>query len=59
LLAAIKFPSNSAALEALDDRMLKDMGISRPEIDYLVRHGAAGIEAVAVSDIPPTTGSEA
>jgi uncharacterized protein YjiS (DUF1127 family) len=27
------------ALQALDDRTLKDMGISRAEIGYLVRHG--------------------
>ena len=30
---------DAAALEALDDRMLKDVGISRAEIGYLVRHG--------------------
>jgi uncharacterized protein YjiS (DUF1127 family) len=30
---------DAAALEALDDRTLKDMGISRAEIGYLVRHG--------------------
>jgi uncharacterized protein YjiS (DUF1127 family) len=27
------------ALTALDDRVLRDMGISRIEIDYVVRHG--------------------
>jgi len=26
-------------LAMLDDRMLRDMGISRTEIDYVVRHG--------------------
>ena len=30
---------DTAALEALDDRTLRDMGISRSEIGYLVRHG--------------------
>ena len=30
---------DAATLEALDDRTLKDMGISRAEIGYLVRHG--------------------
>jgi uncharacterized protein YjiS (DUF1127 family) len=30
---------DAEALEALDDRTLKDMGVSRAEIGYLVRHG--------------------
>jgi uncharacterized protein YjiS (DUF1127 family) len=30
---------DAEALEALDERTLKDMGISRGEIGYLVRHG--------------------
>ena len=29
----------AARLAAMDDRMLKDIGISRGEIEYVVRHG--------------------
>jgi len=39
ILRANEHRRDAAALEALDDRTLKDMGISRAEIGYLVRHG--------------------
>jgi uncharacterized protein YjiS (DUF1127 family) len=39
MLDAFERQRATRALEALDDRTLKDMGISRYEIDYLVRHG--------------------
>jgi uncharacterized protein YjiS (DUF1127 family) len=29
----------SAALRSFDDRMLRDIGVSRWEIEYMVRHG--------------------
>jgi uncharacterized protein YjiS (DUF1127 family) len=42
LLEANEQRRATAALEALDDRTLKDMGLSRNEIHHVVKHGRPG-----------------
>jgi uncharacterized protein YjiS (DUF1127 family) len=46
----IRIRRNTAALLRLDDRMLADVGLSRGEVEYAVRHGRRPSESPVGAD---------